>query len=58
LNAKNAKNYSARCELVVYIGFSDYGIRRAEVEAEIAKHKRDLCGNFDAVHIIWDDRLY
>ena len=55
---KAAKNYSEPSLLVVLLTIPDYGARHAEIEAHIGNCHFDQRSRFEAVYIIWKNKLY
>ena len=58
IEKKEAKFYAGPAELVIYVGFSEFGIRRAQVVEAIRHAINDHRGRFSAVRVIWNNLLY
>jgi hypothetical protein len=56
--AKSKRNYGSSCWLVVYLNISEYGVRQAEIERSIASIKQSYSGSFEAITVLWKDKLY
>lgn len=58
IRKKVAKHYSSDVWIVVYLNLSEYGIRQQQTELVIAQIKQKYAGAFDALFILWKDRIY
>jgi hypothetical protein len=58
ISAKVKKHYSAPCWLVVYLNISEFGIRQRETEEVIANTKARYAQAFEAIFVLWKDKLY
>jgi hypothetical protein len=54
---KVQKRYSSKLWLVIYLNISEWGIRQAEIELAIAAIKQRYAPSFDALFVIWKDKL-
>ena len=55
---KAAKGYSGAAGLLIYLNINEFGIREREVEASFLDATAPAIKSFDAVWILWKDRLY
>ena len=55
---KAAKHYGSSSNLVVYLNFSEYGIRQKEVENCFAQATSVVREQFEAVWVIWKGKAY
>jgi len=58
INAKAEKNYGSACWLVVYLNINEYDIRQAEIERVIATIKARYAAAFEAISVLWKQKLY
>jgi hypothetical protein len=58
IQAKVDKHYGSRFWLVVYLNINDwFGIRQTEAESAIERVKRKHAQSFDAIYVLWKDKL-
>jgi hypothetical protein len=58
IQAKVAKHYASSCWLVVYLNIVDFfGNQQVEIEREIAAIKRKHAASFDAIYVLWKDKV-
>jgi hypothetical protein len=53
-----AKRYGSRLWLVIYLNLNDYGIRQRQTELIIAQVKQKHASAFNALFVLWKDKLY
>ena len=58
IRAKSEKNYSSACWLVVYLNMNEYGIRQRETEHAIEDIKMRYAGSFEAISVLWKQKVY
>jgi hypothetical protein len=58
ITAKCKKNYGSPCWLIVYLNISEWGIRQAETERTIEAAKAQFAGSFEAISVLWKEKLY
>jgi hypothetical protein len=58
IQAKVDKHYGSRSWLVVYLNINDwFGIRQAESESAIDRVKLKHAQSFDAIYVLWKDKV-
>jgi hypothetical protein len=58
IQAKVDKHYGSRSWLVVYLNIHDwFGIRQTEAESAIALMKQKHAQSFEAIHVLWKDKV-
>jgi ribosomal protein L39E len=55
---KVAKHYSGRADLLIYLNWSEFGVRHAEIERTFSVATASAKEAFTEVWILWKDRLY
>lgn len=55
---KAAKQYAPKCNLVIYLNLSEYGIRRAEIEHCMTDATKPAKDHFQSVWVLWNSRAY
>ena len=58
IEAKRKKNYASPCWLVVYININEWGIRQVETEKAIEAIKAEFVASFEAISVLWKEKLY
>jgi hypothetical protein len=58
ISTKSKKNYGSPCWLIVYLNISEWGIRQAETERTIEAAKARFAGSFEAISVLWKEKLY
>ena len=58
IRKKVAKRYGSRLWLVIYLNLNDYGIRQRQTELIIAQVKQKHASAFNALFVLWKDKLY
>ena len=58
IRKKVAKRYGSGVWLVVYLNLGEYGIRQQQTELVIAQIKQKYAGAFDALFVLWKDKVY
>jgi len=58
ISKKAARNYAGEAELVIYVAFSEFGIRHEQVVREIRRAIAEHGSRFRAVRVIWNEQLY
>ena len=58
IEAKSKKNYASPCWLVVYININEWGIRQVETEKAIEAIKAEFVASFEAISVLWKEKLY
>lgn len=58
IQKKIAKRYGGGVWLVIYLNLSEYGIRQQQTELAIAQAKQKHANAFDALFVLWKDKVY
>jgi prophage maintenance system killer protein len=58
IQKKIAKRYGSGVWLVIYLNLNDYGIRQQQTELVIAQVKQQHANAFDALFVLWKDKVY
>lgn len=58
IRKKVAKRYGSGMWLVIYLNLNDYGIRQTQTELIIAHVKQKHDSAFNALFVLWKDKLY
>lgn len=58
IQKKIAKRYGSGVWLVIYLNLNDYGIRQQQTELVIAQVKQKHANAFDALFVLWKDKVY
>ncbi len=58
IEAKSKKNYASPCWLVVYLNINEWGIRQVETEKAIEAIKAEFVASFEAISVLWKEKLY
>ena len=57
IRAKISKHYSSPVWLIVHLNVDEFGIRQVRTENEIARIKEKYAGKFEAIFVLWKDKL-
>ncbi|MBL1256038.1 hypothetical protein [Methylocystis sp. Sn-Cys] len=58
IEAKSKKNYASPCWLIVYLNINEWGIRQVETEKAIEAIKAEFAAPFEAISVLWKEKLY
>jgi hypothetical protein len=58
IEVKSKKNYGSACWLVVYLNINELDIRQVETERVIEGVKADFAASFEAISVLWKQKLY
>ncbi|HWX83302.1 MAG TPA: hypothetical protein VNZ48_06855 [Xanthobacteraceae bacterium] len=58
ISAKSKKKYGSPCWLVVYLNINERDIRQTETERAIAAIKARYSESFEAITVLWKEKLY
>jgi hypothetical protein len=58
IQRKIGKRYGGGMWLAIYLNLNDYGVRQRQTELVIAQLKQKYAGAFDALYVLWKDKVY